>query len=247
MSVSFLPRFQKKIQLESSEKMPTIHIAGDSTASIKEEQKRPETGWGEKFASYFTPAVSLNNQAMNGRSTKSFIEEGRLARLVTTFKPGDFLLIQFGHNDQKIHADKGTLPYGEYIENLAFFARTAIKANVHPVFLTPVTRRNYLPNGRLDADCLGEYPSAMKQFAKKNNYPLLDIFSLSQQLLHTYTEEQTKEFYLHLKPEENKNYPDGLEDNTHFSPLGAEKIAHLIVQEIKAQQLPLAELLKEGV
>lgn len=227
--------------------MPTIHIAGDSTASIKEEQKRPETGWGEKITSYFTPTVSINNQAMNGRSTKSFIEEGRLALLVTTFKSGDFLLVQFGHNDQKTHADKGTLPYGEYIENLAFFAHVAKKANVHPVFLTPVTRRNYLSNGRLDTDCLGEYPRAMKQFAQKYNYPLLDIFSLSQQFLHTHTEEQTKEFYLHLKPEENKNYPDGLEDNTHFSPLGAEKIAHLITQEIKTQQLPLAKLLKEGV
>ncbi len=227
--------------------MTTIHIAGDSTASIKEENKRPETGWGEKITSYFIPTVSINNQAMNGRSTKSFLKEGRLAHLTAAFSPGDFLLIQFGHNDQKIHEEKGTLPYEEYIENLAIFARAAREKGVHPIFLTPVTRRNYLPNGQLDPDCLGEYPQAMTRFAKNKSYPLIDVFSLSQRFLHDYSEEQTKPFYLHLKPDTHENYPKGLQDNTHFSPLGAEKIARLIVQEIKEQQLLLADLLKEGV
>ncbi|MGX7173168.1 rhamnogalacturonan acetylesterase [Enterococcus ratti] len=227
--------------------MPTIHIAGDSTAAIKAENKRPETGWGEKLPCYFNTSISFNNQARNGRSTKSFLEEGRLTRLSAKFLPGDFLLVQFGHNDQKINEPKGTSPYKEYIENLTVFAQTADAANVSPIFLTPVTRRNYLSDGTLAPDCLGDYPQAMKLFARKNNYSVLDIFSLSQQLLRSFTQEQTKDFYLHLAPKVHKNYPNGLQDNTHFSPLGAEKIAYLIVQAIKKSNLSLAQFLKEGV
>ncbi len=107
--------------------MPTIHIAGDSTAAEKDENKRPETGWGEKISAYFSPEIQINNQAKNGRSTKSFIQEGRLARLASQFQPNDFLFVQFGHNDQKIQEERGTLPFGSYLKNLQIFFECAKK------------------------------------------------------------------------------------------------------------------------
>lgn len=108
--------------------MPTIHIAGDSTAAEKDENKRPETGWGEKISAYFSPEIQINNQAKNGRSTKSFIQEGRLARLASQFQPNDFLFVQFGHNDQKIQEERGTLPFGSYLKNLQIFFECAKKS-----------------------------------------------------------------------------------------------------------------------
>lgn len=227
--------------------MPTIHIAGDSTAAKKEADKRPETGWGEKFAPYFTEKITINNQAKNGRSTKSFIEEGRLENLIKEFKAGDFLLIQFGHNDQKIQEEKGTLPFGNYIDYLQQYAQAAVDADVAPIFLTSVTRRDYLDTGCLNPEILGDYPKAMRTFAHQYQFPVLDVFSRSQSLFQDFSKEETKKFYLHLPPGAHRNYPEGLHDNTHFSPEGAEKVAGLIAQLIKESRLPLADYLKEGV
>ncbi|MGM0146054.1 hypothetical protein IGJ94_002628 [Enterococcus sp. AZ153] len=223
--------------------MQTIHIAGDSTASIKHMTARPETGWGEVLGKYFQPKIRVNNQAKNGRSSKSFIEEGRFTRLKEEFQAGDFWLIQFGHNDQKITEAKGTEPYGGYIDALAIYAQTALSSNVQPIFLTPVTRRLYLKNGQLDPNCLGEYPKAMRQFAEKNNYPILDVFTRSQATLQQYTQEETKKFYLHLPVDTYENYPSGLCDNTHFSPEGAALVAQLVVELLKETDLPLVNYL----
>ncbi|MBO0460885.1 rhamnogalacturonan acetylesterase [Enterococcus sp. DIV1298c] len=223
--------------------MRTIHIAGDSTASIKDMSARPETGWGEAFGNFFQPAIQINNHAKNGRSSKSFIEEGRLARLKKEFQTGDFLLIQFGHNDQKITEAKGTEPFGSYLDALSTYAQTALASHVQPIFLTPVTRRLYLKNGQLDPNCLGEYPQAMKQFAQKNNFPILDVFTRSQTTLQQYTQEETKSFYLHLSPGRHGNYPSGLCDNTHFSPEGAALVAQLVVELLKETDLPLVQYL----
>lgn len=223
--------------------MKTIHIAGDSTASIKNMTARPETGWGEVLGKYFQPKIRINNQAKNGRSSKSFIEEGRFTRLKEEFQAGDFLLIQFGHNDQKITEAKGTEPYGGYIDALAIYAQTALSSNVQPIFLTPITRRLYLKNGQLDPNCLGDYPKAMMQFAEKNNYPILDVFTRSQTALQQYTQEETKKFYLHLPIDSFRNYPLGLCDNTHFSSEGADLVAQLVVELLKETDLPLVNYL----
>ncbi|MDA9460576.1 rhamnogalacturonan acetylesterase [Enterococcus mundtii 3F] len=223
--------------------MQTIHIAGDSTASIKDLTARPETGWGEVLGKYFLPTIRINNQAKNGRSSKSFIEEGRFTRLQEEFQAGDFLLIQFGHNDQKITEVKGTEPFGGYLDALAIYAQTALALNVQPIFLTPITRRLYLKNEQLDPNCLGDYPKAMMQFAEKNNYPILDVFTRSQTALQQYTQEETKKFYLHLPVDSFRNYPLGLCDNTHFSPEGADLVAQLVVELLKETDLPLVNYL----
>ena len=118
-----------------------LFIAGDSTAAQKSGEAKPETGWGEKFSCFLSSEIEVHNYAQNGRSTKSFITEKRLNQIAKEIGPGDFLLIQFGHNDQKIDTPIGTMAYGDYQENLARFVEVARTKNAHPLLLTSVTRR----------------------------------------------------------------------------------------------------------
>lgn len=226
-------------------KVITIHIAGDSTAATKEGDRRPETGWGEKIGALFNQNIRVVNHAVNGRSTKSFIEEGRLKKISEMLEPGDFLLIQFGHNDQKIDEERGTKPFGDYQDNLEKFCQVALNKGANPILLTSVTRRDYLENGELNRHTLGEYPEAMISLAKKHSYPLLDIFSKSQDCLKKASKKDTKKYYLHLDVGEHPNYPEGVVDNTHFNDSGAQLVSELIVEEIKNNSIPLKKYLKE--
>jgi len=222
----------------------TIFIAGDSTAAIKQADKRPETGWGEKFQHFFTDSVLIDNRAVNGRSTKSFIEEGRLAEIKRVIQPGDYLFIQFGHNDQKPDPDRGTNPYGDYQDNLSAFVRAARESDAYPVLLTSVARRKFIENQMVEKS-VGEYPDAMKYFAKKHHIPLLDIYDKSRKLLNDFGKEQSKNYFLHLSPNESSNYPDGISDDTHFNEDGALAIARLVKEALIESELLIKNFLKK--
>lgn len=226
------------------EKMITIYIAGDSTAAIKLPDKRPETGWGEAFQPYFKENVRIENRAINGRSTKSFIKEGHLDEIANSIQPSDYFIIQFGHNDQKIEdPERGTQPFGDYQDNLLKYVEVARRKNAHPLLLTSVTRRKW-DGDKLDPLSVGEFPKAMLHFAKKNNVPILDIHKRSREFLETIGKEESASYYLHLAPGESENYPDGIIDDTHFNGKGAEAVAQLIIDAIKESDLLLKNLLK---
>nr|WP_257990779.1 rhamnogalacturonan acetylesterase [Bacillus infantis] len=223
----------------------TIFIAGDSTAAVKLPEKRPETGWGEPFEHYLKRGAVLDNRAINGRSTKSFINQGHLASIESSISPGDYLIIQFGHNDQKTEdPERGTSPYGDYQENLLEYVETARRNQAHPVLFTSVTRRKYDGGDTIDELSVGDFPEAMKQFAKKNQVPLLDIHEATRDFFNSMGHRESASYFLHLAPGESPNYPDGLEDNTHFNEKGAEAVARLIAEKIKESDLPLKNLLK---
>lgn len=225
--------------------MVNIFIAGDSTAANKELHVRPETGWGEKIPLFFKETTTIQNKAKNGRSSKSFIEEGLLAVIEQEIQAGDYLFIQFGHNDQKIKESKGTQPYGDYLDYLAQFIDVAKRKQATPILLTSITRRDYLPNGQLNFDTLGQYPEAMKSFAKRQNIVCLDLFQSTQDWLTSLEKDHTAEFFLHAEPNKWKNYPDGIIDNTHLNDLGAYYIASLVADAIKKSPLDLKkELIK---
>lgn len=222
----------------------TIFIAGDSTASSKLQEKRPETGWGEAFQPYFKDHVIIDNRAINGRSTKSFIKEGHLENIKKSIKSGDYLLIQFGHNDQKIEdPERGTHPYRDYQENLQAFIDVAYSGDAYPLLLTPVTRRNF-DGDKIDPKSVGDFPEAMLTFAKNHQVPVLDIHKLTREWMDSIGIEESITYFLHLSPGESENYPDGVHDNTHFNERGARAVAHLIVEAIKKSELPLKNLLK---
>lgn len=222
----------------------TLYIAGDSTAACKQPNKKPEAGWGERLGQYFHSNILIANHAVNGRSTKSFIEEGRLAAIADIIRPNDYLFIQFGHNDQKSDPTRGTLPFGDYVTNLQLFVAAAQAKQAIPVLLTSVSRRVYLPSGQPDSRTLGDYPMAMKEFAATQQLPILDLFTASQNLLGQLSPEDAAKLYLHLPPGTHPNYPDGVIDDTHFNEAGAEAMAQLIVAEINASQLPLKHYLQ---
>jgi lysophospholipase L1-like esterase len=213
--------------------MPTLFIAGDSTASIKTEDKRPESGWGEFLHEFITPNIRVENYAQNGRSTKSFINEGLLEKIENKIKEDDYLLIQFGHNDEKIEDPlRYTDPRTEYKDNLMRFVLVAKKHGAIPILLTSITRRKFV-DGRLEEHTVGEYPNHMKEFAKENHILIIDAYKITHKIISQSGEDYSKKFYLHLKPNESKNYPDGVIDNTHLSPFGAQMIASLIAVELK--------------
>ncbi|MBM7709580.1 rhamnogalacturonan acetylesterase [Enterococcus lemanii] len=226
--------------------MPTIFIAGDSTAAKKADDCRPETGWGEKIAPFFQQRIQIENHAVNGRSTKSFIEEKRLETIKNRLAPGDYLFIQFGHNDQKIEDEtRGTLPYGSYLNYLTQYIEAAKEKNACPVLLTSISRRDYLSDGTLNPDTLGEYPQAMKQLAQRQDVVLLDLFEKTQNWLKTFPPADTVKFFLHGQPNELPFYPAGVTDNTHLNENGATEIAKLIAQAIRESSLPLKHYLQD--
>ena len=209
-----------------------IHTIGDSTMATKSEGKKPETGWGEILPQLFDSSVVVFNHAVNGRSTKSFISEGRWDKVLAELKKGDLLLIQFGHNDAKVqdsarYSNAGT----QYRANLKRFVAEARQKGAVPILLTSIMRRNFNEKGVL-VDTHQDYPEVMRAVARETNLPLVDAQLLSEQLLIAYGPEASKQLFLHLAPGEHPNYPDGVADDTHLNETGARKIAFLIANEL---------------
>ncbi len=225
----------------------TVHLAGDSTMAEKLPEKRPETGWGEMLQKHFRPdRVRVMNHAKNGRSTRLFIEQGLWGGLLDSLKEGDYVFIQFGHNDgAKDKPDRYTPPE-DYRANLARFVREARGRGATPVLFTPVMRRKFTKEG-VFVDQHGVYPGIVREVAAGLRVPLVDMHRKSERLLVAYGPEESRKLFLQLKAGEHANYPNGIEDNTHFNPRGAELMAGLAVEGIRELKLGLAKyLLKEA-
>ncbi|MEW6128023.1 MAG: rhamnogalacturonan acetylesterase [Acidobacteriota bacterium] len=230
----------------SSGKTPiTIYLAGDSTMAEKTPDKRPETGWGEMLQKYFKVAqVKVENHAKNGRSTRSFIEEKRWQTIVEKLRAGDYVFIQFGHNDQKENSDRYASP-ADYGKNLIRFINEVRDKKAIPILLTPVMRRRFDSNGVFQ-DTHGEYPNAVRAVAREHQVALIDMHRQSEAVIKRYGIEESKKLFLQLKAGEHPNYPNGVEDNTHFSPLGADEMAKLVITSIRQLKLDLSRYLKKA-
>ena len=221
-----------------------VYLAGDSTLAEKKPEKRPETGWGERFQQYFdTEKVKIENHAQNGRSTKTFISENRWQAIADKLKKGDYVFIQFGHNDQSKEKGERYTPPEDFKKNLARMVTDVRAKKAHPILLTPVMRRRFDKDGKF-YDAHGEYPDLTRSVAKDLKVPLIDMHRSSEKLIVKYGAEDSRKLFLQLMAGENPNYPNGVEDNTHFSPLGAEEMAKLAVAEIKESKIGLRKYLK---
>lgn len=223
-----------------------VYLAGDSTLAEKAENRRPETGWGEMLQQYFDiKKVKIDNRAQNGRSTKSFIDEGRWKEIVDNLKKGDYVFIEFGHNDEK--SDKPTVYAAantDYRNNLIKFVTEVRAKKAFPVLLTPVMRRKFDASGNF-VDTHGEYPDAVRKVAQELQVPLIDMHLRSEKVLKDLGVEKSRTLFLQLKSGEHANYPNGIEDNTHFNPNGAEEMAKLAINSIKEQKIKLRKYLKK--
>src|SRR5262245_12009882 len=221
-----------------------VYLAGDSTAAQKTSDKRPETGWGEDLQSQFdSTKIKIDNRAQNGRSTKSFIDEGLWQAIVGRLKKGDYVFIEFGHNDEKTEDPKRyAAARTDYRNNLIRFVTEVRGKNAFPVLLTPVVRRRFNEKGEL-VDTHGEYPAVVREVAAELKVPLIDMQRKSEATLRNLGVEDSKKLFLMLRAGENPNYPNGIEDNTHFSPFGAEQMARLGVDGIREAKIDLAKYL----
>lgn len=212
-------------------------MIGDSTMAIKSVKNLPETGWGMPFKIFFDSSVSIENHARNGQSTGSFIKEDLWKPVAENMKSGDYVFIQFGHNDEvKEKIGRYTTP-GEYTANLTRFISEARLKNATPILLTPVSRRNFV-NGK-QVETHEAYSKLVRKVAADLKVPFIDLDVKSQELYQQLGEEPSKLLFLHLKPNEHPNYPDGKTDNTHFSELGARLVAQLVLAEMRKLNLDL--------
>lgn len=227
------------------EKMKKIFWAGDSTVQANKITTYPVTGIGQVFYLYTKDDVAVVNYAKNGRSTKSFIDEGRLEQIEAEIREGDFLFIQFGHNDEKMEdTSRYTDPDTTYKENLTRFIKTAKMHGAYPVLITPLERRCFVD----DSDSLGrgdhvEYVKAVKQTAMEQETAVVDLYSMSRDELKKAGRENSKKWYMNLEPGEYPNFPEGKTDNTHLKYEGALFFAGLIAKGLKNLGDVYAELI----
>ena len=205
----------------------TIHLMGDSTMAEKDlTGGNPERGWGMMLPNFVDDSFRVVNYAQNGRSTKSFIDRGLWDKVYDALQPGDYVFIQFGHNDAKADDPERYAPaFGAYQDNLRRFIRGAREKGATPVLLTPVARR-WFKDGKLDRNCHTDYPAAMKQVADEMGVTLLDITTVSLDWLESLGDEASKAYFM---------ISTGKDDNTHTVARGARKVTELVCEAVKAQ------------
>ena len=239
----------------------TIFMIGDSTMANKSiDNGNPERGWGMALQGFFTDDIVVDNHAVNGRSSKSFIDEGRWQVVLDKIMPGDFVLIQFGHNDEKPKEDRHTDPGTTFDANLAKFVNETRNKGGIPVLFNAVVRRNFLLKDenndddeklrntvftgekKIEGDVLvdthGDYAVAPRNVAQTMNVPFVDANKITHDLEEGLGPEKSKDLHMWFKPGENPAIPKGREDNTHYNIYGAHVVAGLLVDEI-AKQIPL--------
>lgn len=219
------------VSLSAAPPAPSIYLIGDSTMADKPRADLPERGWGQLFPEVVLAPAKVENRALNGRSTRSFIAERRWQQVVESLKPGDWVIIQFGHNDQKadnpkVHAAADT----DYRANLRKFVTEARSKSAHPVIATPVVRRRWSRDG-VFTDTLGDYPAAARAVAADERVPLLELHDLTMTMEAEAGEEGSKRYHF-------------AGDDSHFSEFGARAVSALAASEIHRLNLPLAHWIR---
>lgn len=212
---------------------PTLFLVGDSTMADKiNPDKNPEHGWGQILPELLNDKILIQNHATNGRSSKNFRTEGRWDKVEKQLKKGDFVIIQFGHNDQKIEdSARYTNPTTQYRENLERYVLETRAKGAIPILMTSITRRNFNENGVL-IDTHGLYPLVVRMLANDLKTPLVDLQLLTEQMEVSYGPEKSTQLHLHFEKGENPYYPEAKNDDTHLSKLGATLTANLAVKAL---------------
>lgn len=232
-----------KKQIEGMD-MKKIFWAGDSTVQTNDIVTYPQTGIGQAFALYINNEVRIENYAKNGRSTKSFLEEGRLQKIDENISCGDFLFIQFGHNDEKsFDPARYTVPGESFDANLCTFINTARRHGAYPVLITPLERKCFDEQGILGAGEHKPYVQAIRTVGVAEKVPVVDLYAKSRELLKQAGEKKAADWYMNLQPSLYANYLEGKMDNTHLKYEGAVTFAGLIAEELRKMGGIYAEIL----
>ena len=224
---------------------PGVYLAGDSTVQTYDEGYVPQAGWGQMVDRFFDSAVPFHNHAIGGRSSKNFISQGRLDEILRVINPGDYLMVQFGHNDATIGVDDRYASPADYKEYLRTYVHGARQRGAIPILVTPVGRRDYdEATGKFNVS-FPEYVAKMQELAAEENVALVDLSASSRAYYDSIGPEDTKSVFLHVDAGVYTNRPTGTVDNTHFQEYGAIQIARLVAGGVKQLSLPLAARVKE--
>ncbi|MFE5323359.1 rhamnogalacturonan acetylesterase [Paenibacillus sp. NPDC056579] len=205
-----------------------IYISGDSTAANYPAEQSPMAGWGQMLPELLQGEIAVFNEASCGRSSKSFLDEGRLNPIAESIQQGDYLFVQFGHNDQKQDAARHTDADTTYLDHLMQYIALARKSGATPVLFTSVARRHFNADGEL-VPTHGAYPEAMKRLAREQQVLLVDLEAKTEALYRALGPESSKKLFVWLEAGQHPNYPKGVQDNTHFNEYGAREVAGLAV------------------
>ena len=210
--------------------MPTVYYIGDSTVAFNRIDTYPQQGMSNALGLYLREGVHLAPHGLNGRSTKSFLDEGAFEAVRSAMSPGDFLLIQFGHNDEKADPARHTEPATTYKENLTFFITCAREAGAYPVLITPIARRLFDENGVFLPGSHGAYPQAVRELGAELGVPVADLTAITESYLAQVGDLPSKPWFMWPK------------DNTHLKPEGAVIMAGFLAKELKRMGAPYSEL-----
>lgn len=222
--------------------VPTIYLAGDST--VVDQEKEPWAAWGQVLPAFLNDKIAVANEAESGETIHSFVTEHRFDKIMSTLRAGDFLFMQFAHNDQK--PGRGFVPIPEYQALLRRYISLARGRGAHPVLVTSMNRRSFGPDGNI-RPTLGGYPDAMREVAREEKVPLIDLNAMSKTLFDTMGPEGTLKAFVHYPANTFPGQPVALADNTHFNSYGALELAKCVVQAIRDEKLPPAKNIQKNV
>ena len=227
----------RSIHVEPAD-VPTIYLCGNST--VVDQNNEPWASWGQMITRWFGPEVAISNHAESGLTARTFIGSFRLDKILTTLKKGDYVFVEFGHNDEK-EKRPGDGAWYHYQYQLKIFVDQVRSKGADIVFCTPTQRRQFEADGKSIRNTHGDFPAAMKMVAEKENVPLIDLNKMTTDLYLATGPEESKHMLVHYPAEA---YGRELADNTHFNPFGAYEVAKCVVMGMKQLGLPIVQYLR---
>lgn len=231
----------KQIHIEPAKDVTTVFLCGNST--VVDQENEPWASWGQMITRWFTPDVAIANFAESGLSCTSFLAQLRLDKILSQLKKGDYVIVEFGHNDEK-EKKAGDGAWYSYSRNLKIFTDRVREAGGNIIFCTPTARRFFNEDQRTINNTHGDYPEAMKTVARRENVPVIDLTRMSTTFYEALGFEGSKKSLVHYPANTFPGQDKPLADNTHFNPYGAWEIAKMIVTGLKQMGCPLTDSLR---
>jgi len=233
----------RRIEVEAITNVPTVYLAGDST--VVDQDKEPWAAWGQMLPRFFGPKVAIANHAESGETIRSFETEKRWEKIFSTIKAGDYLMLQFAHNDQK--PGRGYVPAEtEYTELIERYVAKAKAVGAHPILVTSMNRRSFDDAGKI-IDTLAPYPQTLRKIAAEQELPLVDLNAMSKVMWEAMGPEGTLKAFVHYPANTFPGQTMDLADNTHFNSYGAYELALCVVQSLRDQKSRLVTWMRPGI
>ena len=225
---------------------PTLYLAGDST--VVDQDVEPWAAWGQMLPRFFSPGIVIANHAVSGETIRSFVSEQRFAKIFSLIQPGDYLFLQFNHNDQKINpkTHEAAVPIEDYKQLFTEYIAKARAAGATPVLVTAMNRRTFDSVGHI-TNSLGDFPQAVRELAASQHVALIDLNAMSKTLFETLGPDVSTHAFMHYAANTYPNQTDPISDDTHFNSYGAYELARCIVHGIRADHLSIVKFLDPSV